>query len=89
MSAKTSDDDPQSVKEIWDKAIARFQERTDYALGAVSKSPDDVAKALRLHYGRQADDEKTAKAKDMGLKILSCIQILGGIAAQGASEVRY
>ena len=89
MTLGPSDDVPTSVKEIWKNAIFRFQERTGYTLGSsVSKSPEDLRKALDLHYGQQAGDERTAKAKDMGLKIISCIQLLGGMAADGVSGVR-
>ncbi|CRG88372.1 Eukaryotic translation initiation factor 3 subunit A [Talaromyces islandicus] len=88
MSLESNNDAPKSIQEIWKDAILRFQERTGYALGSsISMSPEDLRRALDLHYGQQAGDEKTAKAKDMGLKIISCIQLLGGMAADGVSGV--
>lgn len=85
----TVDDVPKSVQEIWKDAILRFQERTGYALGSsISKSPDDLRRALDLHCEQQVGSAKAAKAKDMGLKIISCIQLLGGMAADGVSSVR-
>ncbi|KAH8696577.1 hypothetical protein BGW36DRAFT_381275 [Talaromyces proteolyticus] len=87
MSSDTQDGVPKSVKEIWEKTILRFQERTGFALDSTPKSPDDLRKTLNVYYDQQTDDEQAIKAKEMGLKIVSCIQILGDFAAQGASGV--
>jgi hypothetical protein len=79
---------PASVQEIWEKTIVRFQQRTGQRLDGLSRSPDDLRRALDAHYAAQADDPDMSKAKAIGFRMIHCIQLLGGIAAQGASMVR-
>ncbi|PLN80582.1 hypothetical protein BDW42DRAFT_201246 [Aspergillus taichungensis] len=76
---------PMSVKEIWETTIVRFQERTGQRLDGVSQRPDDLRRLLDAHYAAQADGKGVAKAKATGFQMIHCIQLLGGIAAQGAS----
>ncbi|KAL2785547.1 hypothetical protein BJX66DRAFT_57918 [Aspergillus keveii] len=78
---------PASVQEIWEKTIVRFQQRTGQRLDGLSRSPDDLRRALDAHYAAQADDPDMSKAKAIGFRMIHCIQLLGGIAAQGASMV--
>ncbi|KAL4738252.1 hypothetical protein BDV11DRAFT_171176 [Aspergillus similis] len=78
---------PASVQEIWEKTIARFHQRTGQQLNGVSRTPDDLRRALDAHYAVQEDDDDTSRAKETGFKIIRCIQLLGGIAAEGASLV--
>lgn len=78
---------PASVKDIWERTIVRFQERTGQKLDGVSRGPADLRKLLDAHYAAQADDKNVTKAKAVGFQMIHCIQLLGGIAAQGASMV--
>ncbi|KAL2811754.1 hypothetical protein BJX63DRAFT_422150 [Aspergillus granulosus] len=87
MSTETKNTGPASVQEIWEKTITRFQQRTGQRLDGVSRTPDDLRRALDAHYAAQADDPDVSKAKAVGFRMIHCIQLLGGIAAQGASMV--
>ncbi|KAL4745639.1 hypothetical protein BDW72DRAFT_198463 [Aspergillus terricola var. indicus] len=78
---------PASVQEIWEKTIARFHQRTGQQLNGVSRTPDDLRLALDAHYAAQEEDEDISRAKETGFRIIRCIQLLGGIAAEGASLV--
>lgn len=78
---------PASVKEIWENTIVRFQERTGQRLDGVSQRPDDLRRLLDAHYAAQADGKSVSKAKATGFQMIHCIQLLGGIASQGASMV--
>ncbi|KAH1358030.1 hypothetical protein KXX46_002536 [Aspergillus fumigatus] len=84
MPSETS---PASVKEIWEKTIVRFYERTGQKLDGVSKGPEDLRRLLDAHYAAQADDKNVSQAKAVGFQMIHCIQLLGGIASQGASMV--
>ncbi|KAL4874879.1 hypothetical protein BJY04DRAFT_224575 [Aspergillus karnatakaensis] len=87
MTGESQGAAPQSVKEIWDNAIVRFQERTGEKLDGVQKSVEDLQKALDAHCAAQQDAEGVSKAKATGLRILHCIQLLGGVASQAAAVV--
>ncbi|GES59542.1 eukaryotic translation initiation factor 3 subunit A [Aspergillus terreus] len=76
-----------SVKEIWEKTILRFEQRTGQTLDGASRGPDDLRRLLDAHYAAQADDKDVSTAKDVGFQIIHCIQLLGGIASQGAAMV--
>lgn len=78
---------PASVKEIWEKTIVRFHERTGQKLDGVSRSPEDLRRLLDAHYAAQAGDKSVLKAKAVGFQMIHCIQLLGGIVSQGASMV--
>ncbi|KAL3409636.1 hypothetical protein V8F44DRAFT_656682 [Aspergillus fumigatus] len=80
MPSETS---PASVKEIWEKTIVRFYERTGQKLDGVSKGPEDLRRLLDAHYAAQADDKNVSQAKAVGFQMIHCIQLLGGIASQG------
>ncbi|KAL4939882.1 hypothetical protein BDV06DRAFT_230783 [Aspergillus oleicola] len=85
MSIEPKENAPQSLKEFWDKTIIYFEERTGQKLDGVSRSLNDLQKTLNEHYKAQQDSEDVSKAKAIGFQMIHCIQLLGGIAAQGAS----
>ncbi|KAL2829491.1 hypothetical protein BDW59DRAFT_159079 [Aspergillus cavernicola] len=87
MQSESEESAPTSVQEIWEKTIIRFQGRTGQRLDGVSKGPDDLRRALDAHYASQAEDEDVSKAKAVGFQMIHCIQLLGGIVAEGASMV--
>ncbi|KAL5332597.1 hypothetical protein BJX70DRAFT_407212 [Aspergillus crustosus] len=78
---------PTSVTEIWEKTIARFQQRTGQRLDGVSRGSDDLQRLLDAHYAMQADGEAASKAKTAGFQMIYCIQLLGGLVSEGASMV--
>lgn len=82
-----SEQERASVKEIWEKTILRFEQRTGQTLDGPSRGPDDLRRLLDAHYAAQVDDKDVSTAKDVGFQIIHCIQLLGGIASQGASMV--
>ncbi|KAK4151597.1 hypothetical protein C8A00DRAFT_35745 [Chaetomidium leptoderma] len=80
----------QSLEDMWEQARTRFSNLTGQTLPLRrSTSPDDLRKELEA----RAKEEKAkttpelAKAEDAGLNILSCINMLGNVAAKGASMV--
>ncbi|KAF4170656.1 hypothetical protein CNMCM8694_004505 [Aspergillus lentulus] len=78
-----SESAPASVKEIWEKTIIRFHERTGQKLDGVSRGPEDLRRLLDAHYAAEADDKSVSQAKAVGFQMIHCIQLLGGIASQG------
>jgi hypothetical protein len=82
----------QSLNDMWAEAGTRFSNLTgqNLPLGR-STSPDDLRKAFEARIEEEkakGNRPELTKAKDAGLNILSCIKLLGGVAAQGASMVR-
>lgn len=79
------------MEDMWKEARARFRDLTGKDLQLTrSTSPDDLRKAFETHIEEQKGktSPELAKVKDAGLNILSCIKLLGGVAAQGAAMVR-
>jgi len=80
-----------TMEQLWDEAAERFLARTGKGLNR--KPPmtiDDVRKQIesRTDPTTDIDAANTLKhKKDIGLNILECLKLLGGIAAQGASVV--
>ncbi|KAF5646220.1 Nacht and tpr domain protein [Fusarium sp. NRRL 52700] len=80
-----------TMEKLWDNAAERFLARTGKCLDR--KPPmtiDDVRKQIesRADPTPGIDAANTLKdKKDIGLNILECLKLLGGIAAQGASVV--
>ncbi|EXM19566.1 hypothetical protein FOTG_12421 [Fusarium oxysporum f. sp. vasinfectum 25433] len=80
-----------TMEQLWDEAAERFLARTGKILNR--KPPmtiDDVRKQIesRTDPTTDIDAANTLKhKKDIGLNILECLNLLGGIAAQGASVV--
>ncbi|EXA35873.1 hypothetical protein FOVG_12995 [Fusarium oxysporum f. sp. pisi HDV247] len=80
-----------TMEQLWDEAAERFLVRTGKGLNR--KPPmtiDDVRKQIesRTDPATYIDAANTPKhKKDIGLNILECLKLLGGIAAQGASVV--
>ncbi|KAL3481741.1 hypothetical protein BJX99DRAFT_253268 [Aspergillus californicus] len=85
MSTGSKELAPPTLKEFWDNAIIHFKERTGQRLDGVTTSVDDLQKALTAHYDSRRDSENVSKAKGVGFQMIHCFQLLGGIAAQGAS----
>lgn len=81
--------DGYNLQEAWDRVCRSFAKTTDVDLTVAPKyTPDQVLEQIRAK--QDEDDEKNAKfkvAKEVISKTLDCINILGGIAAQGASMV--
>lgn len=79
------------MQQLWDEAAERFLARTGKSLNR--KPPmtmDDVRKQMesRDDPNTESDAASTLKhKKDVGLNILECLKLLGGITAQGASVV--
>ncbi|KAL5586192.1 hypothetical protein FOBRF1_016062 [Fusarium oxysporum] len=80
-----------TMEQLWDEAAERFLARTGKGLNR--KPPmtiDDVRKQIESRTDPTTGID-TANAlkhkKDIGLNILDCLKLLGGIAAQGASVV--
>lgn len=89
MADLTGNDDF-NLQAAWDTVCQSFAKTTSVDLTATPKyTIDQVLDQIRQ---KQDDDEqRNAKyrvAKDVISKTLSCIEVLGGIAAQGASMVR-
>jgi hypothetical protein len=81
----------ESLDDIWKDAARRFNALTNQDIKrSPARSLEDIRKQVD---GQQPDSsgqkEKDGKkhAKDMVLNVLSCIKLLGGVAAQGASMV--
>ncbi|KAK0761408.1 hypothetical protein N5P37_006358 [Trichoderma harzianum] len=79
-----------SIRGMWDEAGRRFQARTERSLDLKPpKSIDDIRDMIERRYdpSSPADSDSDGgheRAKRIGLNILSCIKLLGGVAAQGA-----
>lgn len=82
-----------SIRGMWDEAGRRFQARTERSLDLKPpKSIDDIRDMIERRYdpSSPADSDSDGgheRAKRIGLNILSCIKLLGGVAAQGAELV--
>ncbi|KAF4341851.1 Nacht and tpr domain protein [Fusarium beomiforme] len=80
-----------TMEQLWDEAARRFEDRTRQGLHP--KPPitlDDVRQQIesRPESATDVDDVSSIKhKKEIGLNILECLRVLGGIAAQGASVV--
>lgn len=76
---------------MWEEARGRFLARTQNSLDLKPpKTIDDVREMIEHRYDptSPADSDKDHKrAKEIGLTILSCLKLLGGVAAQGAEMV--
>ncbi|KAI7768372.1 hypothetical protein LZL87_012456 [Fusarium oxysporum] len=79
------------MEQLWDEVAERFLARTGKGLNRKpSMTIDDVRKQIesRTDPTTDIDAANTLKhKKDIGLNILECLKLLGGIAAQGASVV--
>ncbi|KAL8741521.1 MAG: hypothetical protein Q9190_005881 [Brigantiaea leucoxantha] len=80
----------QSFEQMWKDAQDRFNKKTKKSLKqAKNRSLDDVLAELNDHLNLQdpMDGSKKARIKDLAINVLNFVQLLGGIAAQGASIV--
>ena len=83
-------EDEQTFKEMWKEARIRFEETTNKSLVQLNnRSLDDVLRELDKRFNNPSLDEnrKQQRVKEMASNVLKFIQVLGGIAAQGASAV--
>ncbi|KEF52389.1 uncharacterized protein A1O9_11630 [Exophiala aquamarina CBS 119918] len=90
LSSPVFDRDGYSFKAMWEQAQVRFQDRTAKSLkSATGKSLEDVLKELEERYPEdnifEAKNGSQSNVKDIVRNVLNCINILGGIVAQGAS----
>ncbi|KAL8822530.1 MAG: hypothetical protein Q9191_006735 [Dirinaria sp. TL-2023a] len=82
--------DEQTFKEMWKEARIKFEELTDKSLvQSKNRSLDDVLRELNKRFNPPINDEnrKQQRVKELASNVLKFIQLLGGIAAQGASAV--
>ena len=80
----------QSFEQMWKEASMRFEEKTKKSLlQSNNRSLDDVLGELESRFNTQDSNEnsKQRRLKDLASNVLKFIQLLGGIAAQGASVV--
>lgn len=79
------------LNKMWAEAQRKFEENTNQKLsrGGPNKTLEDVMRQFESKKtGDDSNEVKTkARAKEIGHRVLMCIQLLGGIAAQGASIV--
>lgn len=84
-------EDEQTFKEMWKEARIRFEETTKKSLvQSNNRSLDDVLRELEKRFNAPTIDEnrqKQQRVKELASNVLKFIQLLGGIAAQGASAV--
>ncbi|KAI4198228.1 MAG: hypothetical protein LQ350_005390 [Teloschistes chrysophthalmus] len=85
-----NDEDEQSFKRMWEDAQHRFEQKTNKSLDQHSPRLDDVLKDLDEQFNDDDDpdnDRKRQRVKQIAVNVLKLIQLLGGVAAQGASVV--
>ena len=85
-----ADDDDFDVDRMWRNVQAEFQRTCQRTLNAKQQnlSVEDVVASLTKV--NEKDEKKAVRyknAKDVLTKTLKCVQLLGGLAAQGASVV--
>ena len=83
-------EDEQSFEQMWKDARIRFEETTNRSLvRSNNRSLDDVLAELdqRFNSPDPTESRKQQRVKDLAANVLKFIQVLGGIAAQGASAV--
>lgn len=75
------------MTEVWEVAQREFERLTGKQLQPTSAA---ALQSIRdqIEAGRSSKDPNVQKAKDAGLRIIKCIQLLGGVASQAASLVR-
>ncbi|EHK18004.1 uncharacterized protein TRIVIDRAFT_122489, partial [Trichoderma virens Gv29-8] len=80
-----------SIRGMWDEAGKRFLARTQKSLDLKPpKNIDDIREMIERRYDPSSpadSDGSHERAKRIGLNILSCLKLLGGVAAQGAELV--
>ena len=84
------DEDELDFKRMWSEAEERFKNTTKKSLvQSRNLSLDDVLRTLDERFRNQDPDEggKSPNFKNLALNVLKIIELLGGIAAQGASLI--
>ena len=79
------------LRAMWEEAERKFEAKTAKKLRGTGGAKT-MADVIREMESRKVEDDSDGRkikdrAKDIGQKVLSCIQLLGGIAAEGASIV--
>ncbi|KAI9657615.1 MAG: hypothetical protein M1821_002791 [Bathelium mastoideum] len=83
-------EDEQTFQQMWVEARTRFEATTKKSLmQSKNRSLDDVMKALDHKFNDKdpEDGGKQKRVKELAMNVLTFINLLGGIAAQGASVV--
>lgn len=88
--APPTEQDELSFKQMWESAQAQFEEVTKKSLKSVKvKTLDEVLKDLDSKFNPKdpGDGGKKARFKELASNVVTFINLLGGIAAEGASIV--
>lgn len=80
-------DSPTSIAGIWEIARREFERLTGKQLQPTSAASLQHIRDT-IEASRSSKDPNVEKAKQAGLRIVKCIQLLGGVASQAASLVR-
>src|ERR1700733_13859150 len=77
------------LRKMWDKAQSDFRKNTKKELRADNnKRLDDILQEFQQKYPQDEGEVSTkAKISETINSILKCVQLLGGLAAEGASIV--
>ncbi|KAK1244073.1 hypothetical protein MKX08_002211 [Trichoderma sp. CBMAI-0020] len=80
-----------SIQDMWEEVRGRFLARTQNSLDfKPPKTIDDVRQMVEHRYDPTSpadSDDNHKRVKEISLTILSCLKLLGGVAAQGAEIV--
>jgi hypothetical protein len=79
-------ENPTSISEIWEGARREFERLTGKQLQPTSAASLQHIRDT-IEASRSSKDPGAEKAKQAGLRIVKCIQLLGGVASQAASLV--
>ena len=80
----------EGFQQMWEDAKARFKQTTNKTLTSTRpRSLEDVLAQLDQHFrpSESGEDAKMQRVKEMAANLLKLINLLGGLAAQGASMV--
>ena len=82
----------QPLDNLWKEAMDRFQVLTQKSIKmSPPKTLDDIRKQIESDQVESSDNRQQSdgkkRAKEISLNALTCIKLLGGVAAQGASMV--
>ncbi|KAL9113305.1 MAG: hypothetical protein Q9227_002640 [Pyrenula ochraceoflavens] len=89
MATATKEDDSE-LQLMWTEAQTSFLEKTKKSLSQSKiRSLDDAMEDLDQHFNPKNPDngKKQARVKELAMNVLRFVELLGGIAAQGASMV--
>ena len=80
-------EDQQQFRQMWNDAQVRFKEKTKMTLRSNDLSLEDVLRVLDKRFNAEdsVENDKQNRIKRLTTNMLTIIEILGGVAAQGAS----